>query len=749
MATENKHTREFRLKVVRYALENKISEAAELFELNRVTISRWIQKYKTEGEDSLSNKSRARQNHPSNKISPETEAKILELKRCDPSITIKNIIKKLGLDCSQTIISRLLKYNGFSTYNKKASVNILIKKEFEHNWEISCNYIDTKYIDHKKRLLYKIVLRERSSGIEFLGFTFERSNLSISVFIDYILYNLKEAGIKTEDIVINAPKSSVYSNIKSSKDTFLDNMLNIKYKAKISTSGVEKFTSPEICYEEVRTGSELIRLAFRQILQKNLEIAGSKFINDKQCLNTLLIPPIIVDDFIADIDAIKNFDHYWHSLSQPVVRDRIIEDVLTELKQIGDLNKGKYENAKALVLYDRIISTLQYTKTDNKKLRMTVFYKKGEIYQLTGDYTNAIKQLGYSLELAEDINEYDTIADSSYLLGDLYKVTQSGADHAQYYNKAMDAVKKTDDRIRYYKTLGIIFSRQLNFVLALNNFNMMLIESEKLNDELNYSAALQLIGETYKNMSLFKEALHYFEQRLEIETELNDKYRLMELYNSLALVQYELENYEISLNYFVKQLELAKEIGDKGSEAVAYKKIADINFNILNEDKSAINNYLNALNIFNEINDKVNECMTLILISIVYKRSKNFRKVFTLLNKAGSIADHINNNYIKCCIEGQLGSIYLYKNKLERSLSFFLKQENIARDHNFNSILANSSKFISYIYLTLKRYARADIYYTESKNIYSVLQQRYGEKELKRNFIHQEDDYQYLTTNYK
>ncbi|MCG2759758.1 MAG: hypothetical protein L6407_00915 [Candidatus Delongbacteria bacterium] len=86
------------------------------------------------------------------------------------------------------------------------------------------------------------------------------------------------------------------------------------------------------------------------ILNKNLEIIGSNFSDDKQNLKLLFIPPIIVDDFINDIDAIKNFDHYWHSLSQPVVGDKIIEDVLAGLKLIGNINKGNYENDKALVL---------------------------------------------------------------------------------------------------------------------------------------------------------------------------------------------------------------------------------------------------------------------------------------------------------------------------------------------------------------------------------------------------------------
>nr|MDA3839330.1 tetratricopeptide repeat protein [Candidatus Delongbacteria bacterium] len=653
------------------------------------------------------------------------------------------------------IISRILKYKNLSTYKKKALPHKLQRKEFEHNWEISCNYITTKYIDNKRRYLYKIILREISSGIEFVGFTYERSNLSIGIFTDYILYNLKTAGIKTKDIIINAPKSSVFSNIKSNKDTFLDNILNIKYKAKLTTTKKNNIPNSDLCknnnfcLDEIKTSNELIKYAFTGILQNNLNILSTNFgVKDKN-IKSLLIPPIIVDDFINDIDAIKNFDHYWHSLSQPEVRDNILNEVLTGLKQIGDLNKGNYENEKALNLYDKIIATLQYTKKDNKKLRMTVFYKKGEIYQLTGDYSNAIKQLEHSLELAEHIDEYDTIADSSYLLGDLFKVTQSNNNYDEYYNKALTATKSTDNKIiKYYKTMGIIYSRQLNFMLALNNFNTMLEESKKQNDDLNYSTALQLIGETYKNMSLFKDALECFTERIEIEIELDDMYRLMELYNSLALVNYELENYDVSLKYFNMQLELAIQIGDKGSLAIAYKKIADINFNILKNNKLAINNYLNALNIFDEIDDKVNKCMTLILISIVYKRSENFRKAISLLNKAKTISSSINNHYVQCCTEGQLGSIYFYQNKLERSLDSFLVQESIARDNNFNSLLANSSKFISYIYLTMKRYARADIYDTEAKKIYSVLNQRYGESEIKKDFIHQEDDYLYLTENY-
>jgi transposase-like protein len=64
MSYETKHTKEFRLKVVHYALENNISEASSIFGLNRATISRWLKNFKADGENSLSNKSRVRQNHP-------------------------------------------------------------------------------------------------------------------------------------------------------------------------------------------------------------------------------------------------------------------------------------------------------------------------------------------------------------------------------------------------------------------------------------------------------------------------------------------------------------------------------------------------------------------------------------------------------------------------------------------------------------------------------------------------------------
>jgi|GEM_PF-5261996 len=773
MNSKPKNKKEFRLKVIHYALEKNISEASSLFGLNRATISRWIKNYKTEGENSLSNKSRVRQKHPCNKITSELEKEIIGLKINEPHITIKEIISRLNLNCSQTIVSRCLKNNGLSAYKAKSTEsgkdqNSKTKiKEFDHNWEITCNYVTTKYIDRKKRLLYRIVLKERSSGIQFAGFTYEKSNLSISIFVDYILHNLRTTGYKIDNMVINAPNSSVYTNIKGGNDTFLGNLLNIKYKAKLAVNAPSKsiirFDSGDTLetydIEDINTSSDLIKYSFMNILHKNLDIISKGLSYGKQNLQLLFVPPIIVDDFIHDINAIKNFDHYWHSLNRPEVRDRIVKDVLNGLKLIGDLTKNKYENQKALDLYDRIISTIQYTQTDNKKLKMSVHYKKGEIFQLTGDYSNAIRQLGYSLELAEDINDYDTIADSSYLLGDLFKITQSDPEYRKYYDKALSVTKHNGNekedgandlkKIKYYKTLGIILSRQLNFVLALNNFNIMLEEAKKQNDRLNYSTALQLIGETYKNLSLFTEALEYIEKRVEIELDINDKFRLMELYNSLAALNYELENFDKALKYYNTQLELAKEIGDKGSEAVAYKKIADIHFNIRHENKAAVTGYLNALNLFDEIDDKVNKFLTMILLSIVYKKTQNYRKAVSILNKVKAASNEIGNHYILSCVEGQLGSICLYQNRPDRALDCFLIQENIARMYNFNSLLANASKFISRIYLYQKKYARSDIFDKEANKIYSMLNQRYGENELIKDFIHQAEDYQYLLENYK
>jgi hypothetical protein len=69
--------------------------------------------------------------------------------------------------------------------------------------------------------------------------------------------------------------------------------------------------------------------------------------------------------------------------------------------------------------------------------------------------------------------------------------------------------------------------------------------------------------------------------------------------------------------------------------------------------------------------------------------------------------------------------------------------------YNFSSLLANASKFISRIYLIQKKYARSDIFDKEANKIYSMLNQRYGENELRKDFIHQAEDYQYLSENYR
>lgn len=116
-----KYTHKFRLKVVKFALKNKITEAAALYGVNRVVISRWVKRYRENGEEGLKNSSRHGMKHPLKK-NKSMEVLICQLKKKNPEITLKTISEHPNVDCSIPTIAKKLKQNGLLETKKKKLV---------------------------------------------------------------------------------------------------------------------------------------------------------------------------------------------------------------------------------------------------------------------------------------------------------------------------------------------------------------------------------------------------------------------------------------------------------------------------------------------------------------------------------------------------------------------------------------------------------------------------------------------------
>ena len=109
----------YRKKLVKYAKETSISEAAREFNTTRKTVRKWVKAYNLKGEAGLNNKSRKNQYFP-NRINSKVVDEIRECRNKSKNLWgSRRIIDHLQLNCSH------------STVHKKLCDEGLIKKKNE------------------------------------------------------------------------------------------------------------------------------------------------------------------------------------------------------------------------------------------------------------------------------------------------------------------------------------------------------------------------------------------------------------------------------------------------------------------------------------------------------------------------------------------------------------------------------------------------------------------------------------------
>lgn len=73
-----------RLEMVKYAEENGISKTARDYRTTRLTVRKWVRRYKEKGLNGLKDRSRA-PHHIPHKTPKEIEEKVIELKKTHPA----------------------------------------------------------------------------------------------------------------------------------------------------------------------------------------------------------------------------------------------------------------------------------------------------------------------------------------------------------------------------------------------------------------------------------------------------------------------------------------------------------------------------------------------------------------------------------------------------------------------------------------------------------------------------------------
>jgi len=196
------HTFQVRKAVVLEAQRSGIKPAMRKWGISRNTIRTWLRRFESIGNKGLEDQ-RCGPNHIPHKTSKEIEDKVIHARLQVPCYGPKRLQYFFELPCSEGAIQRIVKEHGLvrkrkKKYQKKNDLRAhkaawkagtRLQMDVKHLYDIP-NYWGLKRDVGIQLPKYQYTMRDVKSGMAFLGFSDEISELNSRTMVDYFLQHL-------------------------------------------------------------------------------------------------------------------------------------------------------------------------------------------------------------------------------------------------------------------------------------------------------------------------------------------------------------------------------------------------------------------------------------------------------------------------------------------------------------------------------------------------------------------------------
>lgn len=219
-STPQEHLFQFKKQVVQWTQIHGIKPAVRKWGLGRNTIRRWQRRFKEEGNQGLHDK-RKGPNHIPHKTPLSIEQEVISAREQAPCYGARRLKYFFDLKCSTGAIFRILKAQGLVKKKKKKYQTKNDLREAKAKYKAFGHLqMDVKYLrdipnywGQKKEFKlphFEYTVRDTKSGMLFLGFSDELSELTARTMVDYVLARLRSQ-MPDHEIIIQTDNGVEFS----------------------------------------------------------------------------------------------------------------------------------------------------------------------------------------------------------------------------------------------------------------------------------------------------------------------------------------------------------------------------------------------------------------------------------------------------------------------------------------------------------------------------------------------------------
>jgi signal transduction histidine kinase len=285
---------------------------------------------------------------------------------------------------------------------------------------------------------------------------------------------------------------------------------------------------------------------------------------------------------------------------------------------------------------------------------------------------SAFKYNKLALALSKKTNNLGGISQAYNDLGIIhYRLSQFDSSLV-YYRKSLTIRKKINDNVgiaSLYNKMGIAHNQLFQLDSAIHYAYESLKIYEKLGQKRFVAANLNNIANLYKDTKQFQKAFEKHQEALKIRTLLNDEKGILESFVGIGNVHISLKNIDSAKVYYEKSLGIATKLNAINELSTIYNNLGTL-YKSENDFAKSFANFKKSLQIRQQLQDNYGIASTLLSLSDLQMKQKNYVESERYLHQGLSISKTIKANELQQDAYKQFMELKAYL-KQPDSVSFY------------------------------------------------------------------------------
>lgn len=351
-----------------------------------------------------------------------------------------------------------------------------------------------------------------------------------------------------------------------------------------------------------------------------------------------------------------------------------------------------------------------------------------------------------ALEISRKIGNDSLLAESFYMLGDIYRQENKYTKSNSYFTKAdslYHAYNYQSHRMMAAYKLGSNNLYQGNFKLAEEFFERALTLAVLKNDTSAQASFQENMAILKIQQGLYADALTNLQQAIGLVKASTDTFGIIHITNEIGKLHQRTDKYKLALSYSKNALRIAHEANIKRFDGMIFNSIGNAYLKM--EQLDSAQYYLRmAYKLSQERGHKVGVAKSLLLLGGVYKAKKDYASAQAHFEQALKIEKKIGAKHKIGKVYFSMADLHHTRNNVFKALQAMKKAEALFLEVNGKTELEQVYMLLADWYAEIQRYKEAYMYKEKyiklhdslqelaNEQLLNQLEQRYSEAQTKQ-----------------